>query len=640
MEGTKNVYMNEKVFEQDIRGFLFYQETGEDNTEKYKVIFEYSPAVLNKLREGDIIAVESYSTIGKNEKIYSLLEVVKILPTHITIERLKNFKFMGAAREFVKEATKDFENDPKIIRDHIYVEAEAVQTGYSLIVNESSEGISFKMEPNKPILGRDVGLLKAPEMIEKLINHNIKGVPLGNLYATYEEKKKVKVMVNPSKLITHHYSVFGFTGHGKSNLNATIVSKLLTQENLKIIIFDITDEYTNLLIDAIENNGYVIIDENDVFESLKEYYENPTDEEKLEKAAEELAKYSKKPGIFDNTMFISVFKNVYKNLLLKKKIKIFSPELFVTGFRILTIGDFFIELEKRIGDDKTCKLYIENMKDMLPEVLRDKNIKVSSYESLELSKIKEFERFIDELVEKTGAKKSDKFKGCINAIKSKMHQEITKNLPEYYVDLKWIIENFITNSTNNSNKLCILVSSDKETLINIIIEVLETSLRERKRGTKRHDVLFLIDEGHEFVRGDTGSTTEEKQCSRTIERLTRMGRKYGLGICISSQRVAYLNRTAISNCHTTFIGAIPRKYDRNELKEAYGISDDLLSQIVTFPPGHWYVVSSGATGMNNVPIRFVAENREKRLAEFFREKNLLSPEAETFLKKKKLIKSE
>jgi len=137
-----------------------------------------------------------------------------------------------------------------------------------------------------------------------------------------------------------------------------------------------------------------------------------------------------------------------------------------------------------------------------------------------------------------------------------------------------------------------------------------------------------VDEAHEFVINprEAGVTEDERESSRIIERLTRMGRKYGLGTCISSQRVAYLNTTAISNCHTSFIGALPRKYDRDAIYTAYGVAEEVLNQVVTFPPGNWYVVSSGAMGINNVPIRIFSSNREIELAQYFKGKNYLSKE--------------
>jgi len=45
----------------------------------------------------------------------------------------------------------------------------------------------------------------------------------------------------------------------------------------------------------------------------------------------------------------------------------------------------------------------------------------------------------------------------------------------------------------------------------------------------------------------------EIKTSSAVERMTRMGRRYGLGISIATRRVAYLNATAIPNCHTVSV---------------------------------------------------------------------------------------
>ena len=106
-------YLDKKVFEQDIKGFLFFGEQTREGTDRLKIIFEYNSPTLRKLREGDIVAVESFSNQtpeGEIGTFYSLLSITRLNPTHITIDRLKKFRFMGAVREFLREATKDFES--------------------------------------------------------------------------------------------------------------------------------------------------------------------------------------------------------------------------------------------------------------------------------------------------------------------------------------------------------------------------------------------------------------------------------------------------------------------------------------------------------------------------------------------------
>jgi hypothetical protein len=226
------------------------------------------------------------------------------------------------------------------------------------------------------------------------------------------------------------------------------------------------------------------------------------------------------------------------------------------------------------------------------------------------------------------------------ALRLELAQEEEKK--EYDVNQEWILENYVTNQSADK-KLCTIVSSDKDRMADLVFNLMNSSLKARRRaGTRTHDVLFVVDEAHEFVVNprESGVSKEEQTCSRMIERLTRMGRKYGLGVALASQRVAYLNTTALSNCHTTFIGALPRKYDRDTMNEAYAISPEVLSRVVTFPPGIWYVVSSIAMGINNVPIRILAPNREKELAEHFMKKKYLTEKGEQILKETQLLKGD
>jgi DNA helicase HerA-like ATPase len=57
--------------------------------------------------------------------------------------------------------------------------------------------------------------------------------------------------------------------------------------------------------------------------------------------------------------------------------------------------------------------------------------------------------------------------------------------------------------------------------------------------------LFVFDEAQEFVRDLTKARGIERDCSEKVETLLRQGRKYGLGGCIATQRIAYLNTNAL-----------------------------------------------------------------------------------------------
>jgi DNA helicase HerA-like ATPase len=69
-------------------------------------------------------------------------------------------------------------------------------------------------------------------------------------------------------------------------------------------------------------------------------------------------------------------------------------------------------------------------------------------------------------------------------------------------------------------------------------------------------ILFVFDEAQEFVADLTNSRGIDKECSQAVETLLRQGRKYGLGGCIATQRIAYLNTSALQQLHTYFVGTL------------------------------------------------------------------------------------
>jgi DNA helicase HerA-like ATPase len=633
-------YMDKNLFEQDVKGFLFFLEPTPDGGEKAKIIFEFNKEVLNKVREGDIVAVESFTSLTGTEKYYTLLEITRISPTHITIDRLKKYRFMGAVREFLKEATKDFEaGDPTLVRDHVYVEAEAVITGYTMRVGSPEP--EFINEPSKPILGRDVGILNT-KTLGKLINRGIDGgLSVGNLYSTYEERRNIELKVKPRKMITHHYTIFGFTGSGKSNLSAEILSKLITEEKVNVIVFDLSDEYTALLADILEEQGIIVVDKDDLPESLLEYYDGK--EKDVDKVAKELAIKTKKPGVFDSSEFEETYQKFFKKVIEDKRIKVIDTEkLEVEKLDFLT---FYSILKERSSHSQYPKTQLEQLEPFIKKALKDdttiKKDRIGNFE-ITLENLEKLKKIILSCYSKLFGGKELAIFSIITglfeeyALKIELAQEERK---EYCVTLDWILENYVANQFEDK-RICIIVSSDKEKMASLIFNLVNSSLKVRRRvGTKTHDVLFVVDEAHEFVINprESGLSDIERSCSRIIERLTRMGRKYGLGMALASQRVAYLNTTALSNCHTTFIGALPRKYDRDTMNEAYAISPEVLNRVVTFPPGSWYIVSSIAMGINNVPIRVQAPNREKELAEYFLEKKYLTEKGVKILKDAQLL---
>jgi DNA helicase HerA-like ATPase len=143
------------------------------------------------------------------------------------------------------------------------------------------------------------------------------------------------------------------------------------------------------------------------------------------------------------------------------------------------------------------------------------------------------------------------------------------------------------------------------------------ALSNRKREFKvEPQILFVFDEAQEFIPAYDKARGIEKNCTFQIETLLRQGRKYGLGGCVATQRIAYLNTNALQQLHTYLVGPLPRPYDRTLVSNTFTIDQSILEKTLEFAPGEWLLSSYTATGMENVPIFIKADDSEKELQKF------------------------
>ncbi len=135
-----------------------------------------------------------------------------------------------------------------------------------------------------------------------------------------------------------------------------------------------------------------------------------------------------------------------------------------------------------------------------------------------------------------------------------------------------------------------------------------------KRATNRARAR----EAQEFIPSLGSSSGIDAKCSNYMETLLRKGRKYGLGGCIATQRIAYLNTNALQQLHTYFVGTLPRPYDQALISDTFMIDKGILEKTLEFAPGEWLLSSYIATGIENVPIFVRAGNAEKEIERYLK----------------------
>jgi len=602
-----------EVFRKDIVGRLLWAEPDPNTRFKYTIWFDYTRRLVNELHDGDLVVVPNFAT-DSNGIRYSILQLVTVMPMHYALGTdIKDLKgYPGFVMQAAKSASADWtEQEAESYEDTTKIICEAVPT--NLEYNENNEEL-IQPERAMAMVGKDVYVLTS-EMTEEIFNRGIDKdsenvIMIGNLV----RDRNVKIYIRVEDLIKTHFGIFGFTGVGKSNLISTLVSNLLSiDEPIKIILFDLMDEYTGLLADQLLlHNGKVIcLGKKTLMKPVFDYINEPSTD-KLDPAVNTFLKNILLPkGLKGEKL---KFKPKIKEILQSNKIKIFEE-----GF-VRTVEDFLNEIwpsvESGFGNTK---------KGMLKQVRKDvfgKHLK----EELTPELAREF-------IDKLGFGEQGSMLGITPSIASIKKDENLRGRIQYTViaSLKEFVESSeiqisenakigmqeIINDLNDKNKasLYLIISHDSHKVRHFANDLGRYLFRNRRlKGVISPLALFIFDEADQFIPGSPRSDSE-KLSKSVIETLTRRGRKFGIGVGIATQRSAYLDTNIMGQLHTYFISKLPREYDRNVIAEAFSLSPEQFTQTFKFQKGQWLLVSHEATGID-MPIPLQAPNAEDRIKSF------------------------
>lgn len=112
-----------------------------------------------------------------------------------------------------------------------------------------------------------------------------------------------------------------------------------------------------------------------------------------------------------------------------------------------------------------------------------------------------------------------------------------------------------------------------QTTISILLRLLYEALfwsRNLSQGGRHRPLLIVMEEAHIYL-NETSQT--KAHALRTVQRIVKEGRKYGIGAMIVSQRPSEINPTILSQCGTFFALRLANASDRGHITSA--ISDNL-----------------------------------------------------------------
>jgi hypothetical protein len=576
------------------------ETTGFSSKYECRVKAQYQKDLMGLLEEGMLLAVRNFKAKKHGGKRFTLLEITRIGPEHFGLRGLSDQSYYPYQFEVIEQSVADWDTDDKAT---MMIQLNAIPLNYDLILEGADQvyakGFTF------PVIGERVFILNKATihrmynraLLEELglgwkeriatTNDARKDPRIGTVKMFEEEAGAVPIYVSFERLVRYHFGVFSFTGGGKSNLLSNILRRTIYHSSAKVVIFDISMEYPFLLQDVFLDKRV----------TAKIITEAPVND------AEHFRKIIVTPRNFEK---YDATQNL-EGLIAQGKLGHYEE----AGKPPLSYDDILAQirtLERSEGDKQVNVDAIREIGEKVLAWIRANRVDRSGVVTAE---------FLDYL-QSAGTDAVEKFKvwknGSLAAWASTRSElKSSLNRAEKVPDKNAFSAEKLLKLFEDTRLVCLSIA-EPNIIKSLAITLTSEMLRRRKREFQLDpQILFVFDEAQEFIPAYDKARGIDLACTNQIETLLRQGRKYGLGGCVATQRIAYLNTNALQQLHTYFVGPLPRPYDRTLVSSTFTIDQGILEKTLEFAPGQWLLSSYIATGMENVPIFINADNSETEL---------------------------
>ena len=590
-------------------GMLFKEWYDEKaNDWRSRIQFDYDDRLMRELSMSDLLAVECYSD-DDEEKHLGILSIVRKEAHDVKLNSLlKNLDDVSqeSAKSVLKKIGGEFRRMISGKRDDdksVIVYAKRTPLG----LKEDGEG-GYAPIPSSQQLrqGADARILK-PELLDKIFNAKMEKEPYLEPGKLLGHKRNVPVKLSTEKMITTHSGVFGYTGTGKSNVVSCLAHGLLSSpnENVNIVIFDLEEEYTGLLVDQLDENKNSMIcfsDINSIPRKIKSYMEGKAS---VSDAVNEFVGQMLLPRDLESKR--EQYKRVYKRILETGKVRFYSGKYridTIEQFNRWILGGFTSIPRLEASTSKECqsmqrnrgqfddrKFTLENMEEYREWYERQPHDASHTWIMWEHDT-----KLIDRQIEWLNFRPAERYKIRRDELVELLMNKDGRELIIFQGEDEWALQ-----------KLSKDIISDRKYGV---------YYRRKHEGQTRPLTMFIFDEADKFI--SSRKVGEFDMDSReAVETVVRRGRKIGLGALIATQRMSLLDTNVISQLHTYFISKLPRKDDQQKVVEGFGMGIDMLVETFKFSPGDWLIISNDATGLRNSPIHMHSNNTNERIKNYF-----------------------
>lgn len=496
----------------------------------------------------------------ENEKINA--EVIAVYPDKIKIvvDNLEDFRLAGEVLQ-VGSYLKISDNENAILM--------AIIENFSIIVNDTGkrdyaiEALPLGMiKDGKFIRGGD-SLAIPPKKVEPATEEEIKKIYEQSIdqkekftFASLSSNSKIRISVNGNKFFNKHVAIVGSTGSGKSHTLSTIIQKAVSEKsgdfsinNSHVIIFDIHSEYKSAFPTAnfinIKNLvlPYWLLNS----EELEEFFLD-TD------ANDHNQKFIFKEAIVNDRK--KHFKGKEEN---KNRIHYDSPLYFDIDYvleyakekntEVIGTGEEYVSGAKK-GQEKTTQgsLYgkLTNFVNRLENKINDNRL---DFLLAQKSKDITFEETLNQLIGYQSGKESNVTVIDLSGVPFEV-LSITVSLISRMVFEYGYFYKRLRNAKDPNEK----INNDIP-------------------------ILLVYEEAHKYV--PNSDLVKYRSSKKSIERIAKEGRKYGITLLLASQRPSEISETIFSQCNNFIAMRLTNPIDQGYVKKL--LPDTLGNLIDTMP---------------------------------------------------------
>lgn len=515
-----------------------------------------------------------------------------------------------------------FEKEYKIVCEIISINRDEISC---IMIGEFTTDKFLSGVIHKPSYDSKIRIINKDEVIMLLGNQKVntkESLYLGKS-AIYDG---FNVSADIDKFFSNHFAILGNTGSGKSCTVARLFQNLFYRKenapyNANIVLFDVYGEYkpaldminqtkvcrckqltTNTKLNSIEivKVPFYYLDVDDL--ALLLNIESPSQIPIIEKALKYVYLFT------EDEELVILYKN---NIIAKAIMDILTGGNAPAQIRdqvVAVLSNFYtkdINLESKIiqpgyvrtlrqclnidqtGKINTLPLVIEYLEGFISDDLGlNSTMKPKKYNLKDLYHAFEF-ALISE-----GILKSDKIYDLNNILKVRLESIINSNYSQYFdIDEYITKEEYIKKlfTTKNGEKAQIInfnLNYIDERFAKVLTKVfskmfLNYAIECEDRG--KFPIQIVLEEAHRYVQNDNDINTIGYNI---FDRITKEGRKYGVVLCLITQRPAELSKTALSQCSNYITLRMIHPEDIEIIKGiSHSVAESDIEKLKTLRPG-------------------------------------------------------